>query len=238
MNMSKPNLFGINHSNRDFTLRDTWGKNQFNSSFPASLCAYLSEKGLDNIYLTLDKNMKIKHKTLSTTAFFGINPLSDNLFYAFESAFSPYQQLVIGNMPRVDLVTQERDSGLSLKPIEIKLTALPDNTTCDLSEHQYGTELVIRPDTIVYLACSIAIYYKNKLPDLQKVFGSSFDAIKDWTDAENVLPYVSKIIAVLDTISLELIDNQEPIVMQPIWKTEGKSPRLAENCLDVFSGVI
>ena len=34
----KPNLFGLNNTNRDFSLKETWGKNQFNSSFPASLC--------------------------------------------------------------------------------------------------------------------------------------------------------------------------------------------------------
>lgn len=32
-----PGLFGITHSNRDFSLKDTWGKNQFNSSFSSSL---------------------------------------------------------------------------------------------------------------------------------------------------------------------------------------------------------
>jgi len=29
-------LFGLNHSNRDFSQRESWGKNQFNNSFPAS----------------------------------------------------------------------------------------------------------------------------------------------------------------------------------------------------------
>ena len=29
-------------------------------------------------------------------------------------------------------------------------------------------------------------------------------------------------------------DKQVPIIMEPVWKTEGKSPKLADNCLDVF----
>lgn len=45
----KPRLYGITHSNRDFTKTDTWGKNQFNSSFPAGLTNYLSSKKLDNV---------------------------------------------------------------------------------------------------------------------------------------------------------------------------------------------
>ena len=32
----KPCLYGIKNSNRDFSNADAWGKNQFNSSFPAS----------------------------------------------------------------------------------------------------------------------------------------------------------------------------------------------------------
>ncbi len=31
-----------------------------------------------------------------------------------------------------------------------------------------------------------------------------------------------------------MLDSQSPLVMQPIWKTQGKTPKLAENCLDVF----
>ncbi len=32
----QPTLFGLNKTNRDYTKEATWGKNQFNSSFPAS----------------------------------------------------------------------------------------------------------------------------------------------------------------------------------------------------------
>ena len=49
-----------------------------------------------------------------------------------------------------------------------------------------------------------------------------------------MLPFIKEMVAILDKISEKLIDFQKPIVMQPIWKTEGKSPRLTENCLDVF----
>ena len=35
-------------------------------------------------------------------------------------------------------------------------------------------------------------------------------------------------------IVAEKNDAQVPIIMEPVWKTEGKSPKLAEHCLDVF----
>ena len=109
-------IFGLMHSNRDFTQADTWGKNQFNSSFPAGLANFIASKGLENIYLHLDRDLKVKHGKISTEDLFGIKPNSDDLFFSFESSFAPYQQLVIGNLPRVDLVTQLRSSGQCLRP--------------------------------------------------------------------------------------------------------------------------
>ena len=93
----KPGLFGIQYSNRDFSQTDTWGKNQFNSSFPAGLTNYLSSKGLKNNYLILDKDLKVQHSKISTEALLGIDPASDDLFFSFETPYTPYQQLVIGH---------------------------------------------------------------------------------------------------------------------------------------------
>ena len=234
MDIQKPGLYGIKHSNRDFTQKSTWGKNQFNSSFPASLSAYLHSKNFKNVYLTLDKNLKVVHEKISTADFFGLDPNSDDLFYSFESAYTPYEQLLVGHLPRVDLVTQSKNNGQALKPIEIKLTALPDNTTCELNEDKYGTEIVIRPDTIVYLACSIAYNFKDRLPELKTHFSKDFAKIKDWTEGTSVWAYLPKMLETIDKITLSILDKQEPILMQLVWKTQGKSPALCENCLDVF----
>ena len=230
----KPGLFGVKYSNRDFTESDTWGKNQFNSSFPAGLTNFLASKNLDNVYLYLDNELNVKHGKISANALYGIAPDSEDLFFSFESPHTPYQQLVIGTLPRVDLVTQQRSSGKCLKPIEVKLTALPDNSTCNLSEEYYGCEIVIRPDTIVYLACSIAANFRDNPSVLSALIGDKFREIADWTDGATVWPYITEIIAALDRIVLSILDKQEPLLMQPIWKTNGKSPKLTENCLDVF----
>lgn len=231
--IDEPGLFGIKNSNRNFTQKNSWGKNQFNSSFPASLSSYLSHKNLENNYVVLGNDLKVKHSLISTTELFGIDPKSENIFFAFESIHNPFQPFVIGTLPRVDLVIQDMD-GKCLSGIEIKLTALPDNTTCNFSENKFGTEIVIRPDTIVYLACSIAQNFKDNIDELRTYFPEKFDDITDWSEINNVLPFIKEMVAILDKISEKLIDFQKPIVMQPIWKTEGKSPRLTENCLDVF----
>ncbi len=41
-------------------------------------------------------------------------------------------------------------------------------------------------------------------------------------------------IRVIDEVSLQMLEFQTPLIMQPIWKTKGKTPKLTENCLDVF----
>lgn len=229
-----PGIYGIKYSNRDFTLEDTWGKNQFNSSFPAGLTNYLALKKFDCVYLYLDNELKVKHSKISTQELYGIDPTSDDLFFSFESSYSPYQQLVVGSLPRVDLVTQQRSNGHCLRPIEIKLTALPDNSTCNLDENYYGCELVVRPDTIVYLACSIASNFKNNKEGLLEIIGNKFEDINDWSDGVKVWSYIKEIIEALDKIAVSIFDNQEPILLQPVWKTNGKSPVLADNCLDAF----
>lgn len=229
-----PGLFGIKHSNRDFSQKEAWGKNCFNSSFPAALSAYLYGQNLDNIYLKLDDNLQIVHSTITTLNLYSIEPTSDDLFYAFESQFTPYQQYVIGNLPGVDLVTQSRDRGVCLQPLEIKLTALPDNTTCDLKEEDYGCELVIRPDTIVYLACSIIDRFKHDLARLKAILAPYDISISDWSEPNVIIPYIAQMVEALDAIALSSIEHQTPLLMQPVWKTVGKSSKLADNCLDIF----
>ncbi len=229
-----PGLYGVKYSNRDFAQADTWGKNQFNSSFPAGLTNFLASKNIDNVYIFLDKELKVQHSKISAEKLYGAKPNSDDLFFSFESQYTPYQQLVIGSLPRVDLVTQSRGNGQVLRPIEVKLTALPDNSTCHLSEENYGCEIVIRPDTIVYLACSIAENFKDDSKQLIQIFGDRFAEIADWSNGVSVWPYIPDMIYAIDKIVLSVLEKQEPILLQPVWKTNGKSSKLSDNCLDVF----
>lgn len=230
---NNPRLFGITHSNRDFRLADTWGKNQFNSSFPAALVAYLHSKGLNCVYIKTSCRNSPYHDYISPTSLFGITPTDNNAFYAFESVYSQYTPFYIGNTPRIDLVIQEKNSGRCLKGLEVKLTALPDNSTCDFEdERRYSSELVIRPDTISYLACSISKYYVDDRNLLRNILGD-FSKI-DWDDEGYVLRNYRKFVNAIDRLIKQHYNYQEPLVLEPIWKTNGKSPSLADNCLDVF----
>lgn len=183
----------------------------------------------------LNADLEIEHSRISTDTFYRLPPNSDNIFYAFETQFTPYQQYLIGTLPGVDLVTQARDTGSCLRAIEIKLTALPDNTTCHLTEDNYGCEIVIRPDTIVYLACSIADIFRLKPSGLNFPVDNSFtQEISDWSEPKAIIPHIPNMVNAIDSILLSILKHQQPFLMQPIWKTQGKSPRLSDNCLDVF----
>jgi len=157
------------------------------------------------------------------------------VFFAFESQFTFYQQFIIGTLPRVDLVIQSKKTGICLQGLEVKLTALPDNSTCELPEYLYGCELVARPDTIVYLACRIANLFKDNTDALNKIIDSVFfETIKDWSDGESVLAFIPRMIDSLENLSSSIVEQQSAFLLQPIWKTLGKSSQLAEHCLDLF----
>lgn len=223
-----PRLFGLDKTNRNFSKKTSWGKNQFNSSFPASLCCYLASKNIDANYLAI-KNGKYTPTTIEIEKIFGISPKSSDLYFAFEAQHTPFQKYVIGTLPRTDVVIQNESTGKCISGLEVKLTALPDNTTCNLNDCLYGSEIVVRPDTIVYLACSLILSMGNSLNEY-------FDdtEISDWSNAKSVLQQISRIIDTIEKLSLAAEKKQSPFLLQPVWKTVGKSPVLADQCLDIF----
>jgi len=196
----------------------------------------MHSKEIKAIYLKTNNSAKIVHDLIDIEELFKTKPNSDNIFFGFESSYTPYQQLLIGSIPRIDLVILNKENGSCLSGLEVKLTALPDNSTCNLTEDQYGTELVIRPDTIVYLACSIAIHFSKKnIDNLKSIINiNGVKEIKDWTEHKNILPLLSDMKKSLKEILIQNPYFQEPLILQPIWKTVGKSPELTNNCLDIF----
>ncbi len=223
-----PRLFGLNKTNRNFSKKTSWGKNQFNSSFPASLCCYLASKNIDANYLAI-KDGKYTPTTIGIDKVFGLSSKSPDLYFAFESQHTPFQKYVIGTLPRTDVVIQKESTGECISGLEVKLTALPDNTTCELNDNLYGSEIVVRPDTIVYLACALILSTDNKIKGYFKDI-----KISDWSDAKAVLPKIKHIVDTIEKISLIAEKKQIPFLLQPVWKTIGISPVLTDKCLDIF----
>ena len=233
----KPGLFGQKHSNRAYDEGKGWGKNEFNSSFPASLIAYMSSKGIQPVYVCLDKRLRVVHKYISGEELFGLDPLSDNLYYSFETSFPPYEQYFIGlkNTEHIDLVLYSLENGKTpLRGLEIKLTALPDSSTRNCENEKQSCEVVVRNPTICYIACSICDYYKTqKLKDKLRDLLSGVPLIDHWNEQDSVGPHYTLIRDAIIRVMTDMVKHQNPIMIQPVWKTDTRS-RLTDDCLDVF----
>ena len=231
----KPGLFGQRHSSRDYRKAECWGKNQFNSSFPASLVAYMYSKGIKPVYIKTDENNKIIHSGIESIELLGIDPLSDDAYYNYEAGFAPYEKFYQGEREKTDLVMMNNRTNELLSGLEVKLTALPDNTTKNQPETEWGTEIVMRPPTICFLACSICSNYETleEKERLRKML-RNVPQINHWEEIEEVLPHYTKILDSILAISTDMCDRQKPLIIQPIWKTDGNKMRLKADCLDIF----
>lgn len=235
--MQVPGLFGQDHNNssRDYSKEDSWDKNQFNSSFPASLVAWMSYKNIAPVYLITDAENNIVHSSITGTELYGIDPLSPYAYYNFEAGFSGFEKYYTGTREKIDLVMMDSRDSKNLIGLEIKLTAIPDNTTKRQPEDKYSCEIVVRPPTINFLVCSICNNFigedgRNKLRNLLGIIPQ----INHWEDINDVLPHYGKILDGVLNVSKYLHDRQTPLIIQPIWKTKGAKPILSNDCLDVF----
>jgi hypothetical protein len=230
-----PSLFGIKHSNRDFAKQDSWSKNKFNSSFPASLIAYMGSKNMPCVYLKLNANGKVEKDYIHASELFHSDPLSEDLYYSFESNYTPYQPFSIGNPPRVDLMLMNTNGTEVFSGFEVKLTTLPDESTCMLTEDKYGCELVIRMPSIHFLACNLASKYSGSFQKLRQYFGKNgFGNVASYMEAAQVNPRLGDIWQRMNNLIQDNIVTQKPAIIQPIWKTIGKSSKLSDDCLDIF----
>ena len=233
-----PALFGLNqfNTNKDFRQASAWGKNSFNNCFPISLLCYMQSQNIAPIHLTLGESWNIVSKKIDVNSVFGHASDSEDIYFAFEYTYGQNQQFVKGTLPRIDLVVMDNSDSEDpwLRALEIKLTALPDNSTCNLSEDQYGCELVVRPNTIIHLTLEIVRQYAEHQSEFSDSLRPIFQNNFDWKSEDSLLERIPHIIQTIRTLLLAKIDDQIPFVIQPIWKTIGKSSRLHENCLDVF----
>ena len=232
-----PGLFGQKYSSRDYRYEESWGKNQFNSSFPASLIAYMGSKGIDPVFICTNKNNEVIHKTINTTKLFGVDPLGEDAYYNYEAEYYPYEQYYTATKKeKIDLVMINRSSEVAVSGLEVKLTTLPDNTTKELPEADYGSEIVVRSPTILFLACSICACYKGEegRSKLHKLLNTIGVEIKNWSEIRQVLPHYNAIQKAILDVSSDLVNKQTPLIVQPLWKTDKTLKDFADDCLDVF----
>jgi len=232
--MTKPSLYGITHSNRDFSDSYYWGKNQFNSSFPVALTCFMRDSGINPVYLRLNRDRKIFHEEIAVSALFNTKLSNDKLYFSFESRFEPFKQFVHDELEIIDLVVMNAETNDFLQSLEIKLTTLPDDTTEGLPEDEYGCELVIRSATMRYMALSMAQSLQKKTKEIREIFEPARLKVRGWDNADEIRNKLPAILEALEAFISKYRRYEKPFLMQPVWKTIGKSSVLADNCLDVF----
>lgn len=227
-------LFGIAHSNRSGD--DHWGKNCFNSSFPTSVASYMLSKDIPAVYICVDKingELCVVSKKIDIKdAFNSGNAKPEDLFFSFESVYQPYQQYSFDDIDGIDLVIKDL-KGNYLAPLEVKLTVLPTDSTSKFSEDKWGCELVIRSATTSYCALGMFDSVKTEAKKVREIFEDACSSIQMWDNNYEMTHKMPTLFKCLNSFQNEYYKNQKPLLMQTIWKTQGKSPLLADKAFDI-----
>lgn len=227
-------LYGIEHSNR--TDDDHWGKNCFNSSFPTAMASYMMDHDIPAVYIKLveeDNRLKTVPTTISLREVFNCGNLSaSELSFNFESVFTPYQQYSFDTIDVIDLVVKNLN-GQFLSPLEVKLTVLPTDSTSRQPEDRWGCELVVRSATTSYCALGMFDEVKNDAREVREIFEDACSSIQMWDNDYEMTHKIPAVSSSLDAFERRYLNKQKPILMQTIWKTQGKSPLLADHAFDI-----
>lgn len=227
-------LYGIHHSNR--SVDEHWGKNRFNSSYPAATAAYMLDHDIPAIYLKLQNNkgkLEVVTETISLRDVFNIDVRSlDEIYYSFESVYEPYQKYAFDAIDGIDLVIKDM-AGNYLAPLEVKLTVLPDSTTVNRDESEWGSELVVRSATTSYCALGMFSAVEDDADDIRNIFEDSCSSVQMWDNDFEMTHKTAQLKDCIDTFECRYIRHQKPLLMQTVWKTQGQSPVLAEQAFDI-----
>lgn len=227
-------LYGICHSNR--SEDDHWGKNCFNSSFPTALACYMKDHDIPAVYMKLvndNGELRVVAETIPIKEVFNSGDrTNEQLYFSFETIYQPYQEYALDFLDGIDLVVKDIE-GHWLSPLEVKLTVLPDSTTYEKPETDWGSEIVIRSATTSY--CAIGMYdgVKANARHVRDIFENACSSIQSWDNDFEMTHKIGSLIDSIGTFQREYYTKQKPLVMQTIWKTQGKTPRLADPALDI-----
>lgn len=227
----EPSLYGIKKSNRK--QNDYWTKNKFNSSFPVSLANYMRDKGIPAQYIRLDRNLQPKIELIDIGELYNAKDIpNEELYFGFEQRYDPYQKYSYETIPSMDLIVKSDED--FLRPLEVKLTVIPDSTTKDLEVREWGSELVIRPPTTTYCALGMMDACADSINEIRGIFESGCSRIDSWSNASEISLNMPMFVDMINEFENRFYTRQQPLLMQPIWKTEGQSPILSEDAFDMF----
>lgn len=227
-------LYGITHTNRGDD--DHWGKNCFNSSFPASLACYFKDRGYNALYVKMglrNNDICIEMDEIPISEVFNSGNLNnEQLEFDFEHSFVPYNRYA-SDLDPIDLVIRRSGSGEYLRPLEVKLTVLPYSASLKREESQWGSEIVVRAATTSYCAIGMFDAIRDQRDQIRQLFEADCSRVIDWKNGFEITHKTALFCRLLRNFQKQYYRNQKPLVMQPIWKTEGQKSKLANNAFDI-----
>lgn len=232
-----PSLYGLTTTNTNRTGKDLWGKNQFNSTFPVALCLKMRDDEVDPVYVHLDQNLAIRNSTDSLSMNGILGGANDNTYYRFEYAFGPYSMFVGDSLEKIDLVVVKDNR--PLRPLEVKLTVVPDSSTATDDETLWGPEMVVRPVSSAYAMMGIARRLRkgenrSLLMQVEAELKPVYSKVIGWDNVAEIAQKGDALTEALSNAVKIACKVQGPYLLQPIWKTEGQSLKFCRQCFDVF----
>ena len=231
-----PALYGIENSNR--SSENLWGKNEFNSTFPISLCCYMRDQNVPPVYVsvTARHDISTSDQAIRVENIFGTTDKGEDVRFEFETQYRPYQGFSSSTIPPIDVVVKDRN-GSYCRPIEIKLTVVPDSATVDDDERLWSAEIVLRPVSSAYAVMSLWESFRDNAPvreQIKAALDSVCQNMQSWDHKQEIIGKRAQIAAALQQALRLLQPYQRPYLIQPIWRTKGIKAELADQCLDVF----
>ena len=232
---SEPSLYGISDDNSSRSGKHLWGKNQFNSAFPLSLCLYMRDQCISPVAVVHGKDGIVAQANKWKMAEV-VGNQNDSPYYHFEASFDPYAAYSRNDTDHIDIVVSIHDR--HFRPLEVKLTVVPDKGTSSLPEANWAPEMVMRPVSSAHAMMGIARQLRGQ-DDALRLEATSFlraayNHITSWDNSSEIVQHESRLSDALSAV-LDLSHGlQSPFLVQPIWRTEGQSLRLKDRCFDVF----
>jgi hypothetical protein len=231
-----PSLYGITETNSTRHGASLWGKNQFNSTFPLALCLYMRDEDISPIAV-VERGEGIVAIDREWTMADVIGPISANCNYRFESAFEPYANCCRDAVDNIDLVVSADDE--PLRPLEVKLTVVPDSSTARKPSDKWAPEMVMRPVSSAYAMMSLAECLAGDAEAKEEVVNhlrQAYNQVTGWDNATEIAQRAPVLRNSLDNALRVVVERglQRPFLIQPLWRTRGQSFVLAEQCFDVF----
>lgn len=226
-------LYGVENSNRRGA--DLWGKNQFNSTFPTALCCYMRDREISPVAIFTDDTYKARASDNKYTfdEVFNTSLPNEKLTFLFESVFEDYRSYVHDDLDHIDLIVAYESQ--LLRPLEVKLTVLPDNSTAKHADPcRWGSELVIRPASIAYATLGIYHSLRQQSSEIRRILEPAAVRVANWDNEADISRNAALLLKALRTFFTIYHQSQKPFLIQPVWRTRGKSPELDNYAFDVF----